>query len=761
MRNPEGTLSRREREVANLVAEGLTNRQIAARLFISERTAEGHVEQIRNKLGFTSRSQIAAWMAAGGEAALEPSVGGKRRTNLPASPGELLGRERECAELAELVARRRGVVTLTGPGGVGKTRLAMAVAARLQDQFADGVWFVDLAPVRDTEHVTGSVARALGLKPQAGRPLINTVAASLMDRSALLLIDNFEHLIEAASLLSEILRSSPDSAIVVTSREALRLYAEHEYPVPSLAIGNGQQPGPAVQLFIARAREIVPDISFGLADLSAIKRICERVDGLPLAIELAAARVRVLGPTAMLDRLQTSMNVLSSAVRDVPPRHQALAATFEWSHQLLTTEEQVLFRRLGIFRGGFTLEAAEAVCGGGAPEPGDVVDLLDSLAAKSLLRREDSSGGSRFRMLETIHAFSRAKLEGTPEAADIQLAHMRYFRNLAEREAPLLKSQTELAALARLDVEQGNMRAAIETARKYGDGGSELRIIGALWFYWNVRGETHEGIDWLAGAPLDDARISPDARAEAWIGAVRLHMSEGNSEAAAQAGRKLQDLAPFCSAPGRIMGWGYIALFHGAFSQRDRARPVAEDALRYTTDSGDAWEQALAYTTMGEFERAYGTVAAAAAAYEAALRLLREAGGERFLTGVNQHNLGQTALLLGDLETAEAQFVKAFEAGRQLGTLKLSLHSLVGLANVATAGGHQVAAARLLGCADAAFTRAGYALHPADQGPRDGLEARLRASLGDAAYEELHAQGSRLDPEEIAITPAVFEDAVS
>jgi len=761
MGNMEGTLSRRELEVAQLVAEGLTNRQIAARLFIAERTAEGHVEQIRNKLGFSSRSQIAALMAAGTQGGLEQTGNSKRRSNLPTPPGELVGREQEITELADLVARRRGVVTLTGPGGIGKTRLALAVAARLDDQFADGIWFVDLAPLRDPEHVASSVARALGLKPQVDRPLVNTIAASLANRSALLVVDNFEHMIEAGTVLTEILRSSPDSAILVTSREALRLYGEQEYPVPALAVGQGSKLGSAVQLFIARAREIEPRIEFGLNDLAAIRTVCERLDGLPLAIELAAAKVRVLSPSTMLERLQTSLDVLRSGVRDVPPRHQALAATFEWSHELLNDEEQVLFRRLAAFTGGFTLEAAEAVAAGDRIATDDVMELLDSLAAKSLIRREDSAAGARFRMLETIGDFARAKLKLSPEAKELKLAHMRYFRDFAEREAPRLKSQDELVTLARLDAEQSNLRSSIESAREVGDGESELRIIGGLWLYWCARGETHEGLVWLRGAPLDDERINPNLRAEAWIGAARLNMSEGHAPRAAQAGRKLLELAPSCAVPGRVMGWAHVAMCHERFDEPERVQSLTEEALRFMLESGDHWEKALAYTSRGEVARTFGSAEAAAAAYENAVRLLLDSGGELFLLGVNHHNLAQTALMLSDLEGAEAQFLKAFEAGRQIGASKLTLHSLVGLANVTRSRGRHVAAARMLGCADAAFARAGYELHPADQPPRDRLVNALRASLGDAAYEELHAQGSRMDPEEMAVTPEALEGTVS
>jgi predicted ATPase/DNA-binding CsgD family transcriptional regulator len=754
MESSEGVLSRREREVAELVAEGLTNRRIAERLFVAERTAEGHVEQIRNKLGFTSRSQIAAWVVAGAGSLAEPPGAG-HHYDLPKPPGELIGRQKETDELAEIVARRRGVVTLTGPGGVGKTRLAIAVAARVREEFPDGVRFVDLAPVRDQNHIASSVARALGLKPQMDRPLIATIAASLTGRSTLVVLDNFEHLTEAGPVLTEILGSAPGSAALVTSREALRLYGEQEYPVGSLPVGNGQL-GPAVQLFISRAREIFPNVEFGVTDLNAIKRICERLDGLPLAIELAAARVRVLSPAEMLDRLQESLDLLTTADRDVPARHRALAATFEWSHELLSDEEQTLFRRLGVFRGGFTLEAAEAVCAGDGIEPSQVVDLLDSLTAKSLIHRDDSAAGARFRMLETVRDFARARLHASQESDRTKVAHMRFFRDFAEKKVPLLKSDNMLLILAIIDVEVDNLRAAIECSREVGDGATELRIIAPLCFYWSCRGEKKEGLDWLRGAPLDDQQISPDIRAEAWLGATLMNMSDS------AAASKLLEIAPSCREPGRYRARATLLQGVQALDDPVRARSLADESVRLMQQFGDQFDQASAMTMLGEVERMYGSVAAARGAYENAISLLLDQGGELCSLAINYHNLGQTALLMGDVETADVQLTRSLELSRQLGTArKLTLEALVGLANVSNGRGWHGPAARLLGCADAGLARYGYALDLADQQPRDRLEAALRGALGDSAFEELYTQGGRISPEEIAITPEVFEGATA
>jgi predicted ATPase/DNA-binding CsgD family transcriptional regulator len=741
-------LSRREREVALLVAEGLTNRQVADRLFIAERTAEGHVEQIRNKLGFTSRSQIAAWVAAGAGAPPARPLEGRRRDNLPKPPGDLVGREKESHELAELVARRRGVVTLTGPGGVGKTRLALHVAALLLEQFPDGVWFVDLAPLRDPDHIAATVARALGLQPLAGRPLVATIAASLEGRSSLLVLDNLEHLIQAAPLLPEMLGKSPGSAALVTSREALRLYGEQEYPVPPLSVGSGSGPGSAVELFVARAQETIPNLGFGLTDLAAIKKICERLDGLPLAIELAAARVRVLSPAAMLDRLADSLELLTSRDRDLPARHRALAATFAWSHDLLTAEEQTLFRRLAVFRGGFTMEAAEAVCAGIGLEQARIIDLVDSLAAKSLLRREQALDGARFQMLETIRGFAVARFEGEPEAGEMRQRHARYFRDLAEQAARELKTDRELLALARLDAELNNLRAAIETSRHSDDGESELRTLGALWFYWYLRGEPKEGLDWLTEAPMDDERIRSDVRAEAMVGDGRLKEIVGNMSGAARVGRRLQQLAASCSVPGRYLGWGKFLLCDAEFSKPERARRLAAECLELMTRFGDPWETALAMTLVGEVEREYGSPEAAAASYERAIRILLDHGGERYLVAANYYNLGQTALLLGKPDSAESNFRKCLDASRQLGFPRLLCGSVIGLAAVAQARGRHSQAARFLGAADAALARIGCDLVRPDQAPRDQLENELRSALGDKSFEEFHAQGGRLTPDE-------------
>jgi tetratricopeptide (TPR) repeat protein len=352
-------------------------------------------------------------------------------------------------------------------------------------------------------------------------------------------------------------------------------------------------------------------------------------------------------------------------------------------------------------------------------------------------------------MLETVREFAANLLAGSLEGAAVTPAHIRYFRDLAESLAPLIKSEHEIVALARLDSALDNFRAALESARLCGDVESELRILGALWLYWNVRGETKEGIEWLVEAPLGDETVGADTRAEALIGLARLTMTEGDAERSFDIGQQLIELADATSAPQRTAGWGCIAMALHVFMDRARVRALSRECIAHMTAGGDAFEQSLAYTLLGEVERTHGSPSDAAAAYEKALLLVQEGGGgERFLTALCHHNLAHTRLLLGDLDSAAEQFLKSFEAGQQLVAAKLMLYAMVGLSGVAQALRQPASAVRMLGCAEAGFARIGYSIQPADQVPRDRVEAALRREMGDAEFEELYSQGAELELDE-------------
>ena len=431
-----------------------------------------------------------------------------RRHNLPTHPTALLGRERELAEVRKLYEDGARLVTLTGPGGTGKTRLGLQVAADLLDAFEHGVFLVELAPISDPALVPSTVAQALGVRDIGSRPIVDAVKKHLRSRSVLLLLDNFEQVLPAAAVAADLLAACPGLAVLATSREPLRLRGEHEYAVPPLALpeaGLGTtsevvSQAPAVALFVQRARAVRADFALTDENAAAVAEVCARLDGLPLAIELAAARVRLLTPEAMAARLERRLPLLVGGARDLPARQRALRDTIAWSHDLLDEHERRLFRRLSVFVGGWTLDAAEAVCNTDGNL--DTLDGLESLVSKSLVRQDvDARGEPRFAMLETIREYALERLAASGEAAEMRQRHADNYVALAERTAPELYGHGLVAWFVRLEAEHDNMRAALAWSQAEERGaGIRLRLPLALWRFWLVRGYPAEGRQWLRRA---------------------------------------------------------------------------------------------------------------------------------------------------------------------------------------------------------------------------------------------------------------------
>lgn len=486
------------------------------------------------------------------EARLVVSVAGQRlgtpptnapttRRGLPAALISIVGREAERTAITELLTGGR-LVTLTGVGGSGKTRLALEVAAELTETFADGVVFVDLAPLRDPELVPAAIASALGIEGTSDLPLLERLAIALRDRSLLLLLDNFEHLLPAAAFVPRLLQVAPGLTALVTSRAPMRVRGERAFPVDPLA---HPEPGvaptealaayPAVMLFVQRAHDARPDFALSDANAVPIAEICRRLDGLPLALELAAARVRHLSAEAIAARLDTRLALLTGGPRDVPQRQQTLRDTITWSDDLLPATEQRLFRRLAVFAGGCTVAAAAAVCDLDGDLPIDTLDGLAALVDTGLLQRSDGPDGEpRFRQLETVREYAEERLAASGEADAVRRRHAAFFVTLAEAVEPHLLQAGFVPWLRRLDAEVDNLRAARLWSTIETDAGeAALRPVGTLWFYWFWCGALDEGRSATAAAlTVPAAGQTGQARAAALFGAGFLARHAGDYAAA-------------------------------------------------------------------------------------------------------------------------------------------------------------------------------------------------------------------------------------
>jgi len=507
---------------------------------------------------------------------------GMRRHNLPSQTTPLIGRERAIQALCEqLRSPGRRLVTLSGVGGIGKTRLAIAVAAELVDDFAGGVCFVPLAPITDPGLVVSSIARELGVRETGTRPLLETVIDHLREREMLLVLDNFEQLLAVATIVAELLAATDRLKILVTSRFVLRLQGEHDVVVPPLGCPDAARPWSpganiadelltfeAMRLFTERARAASVGFSLNDENARAVAEICQRLDGLPLALELAAARVRVLSPTALLDRLKRRLPILTGGSRDLPERQRTVRDTVAWSYDLLTQSEQRLFRRLGVFIGGFSLEAAEAICTSTADaEFADVLEGLSSLIDKHLVQRAEApEDDARFFLLETIREYALERLEGSGEALELQLRHSEYYLGLAEQADARLHGGDQDAWLARLERDHDNLRTALTWSQTI-DSALEisLRLAAALYWFWLVRGHIAEGRRWVElvlGRISDSGNV---ARMRLLHGAGVLAWAQGDYE---RAGTCYQESLELARTSADLLGVAMVTGDLGLTAQR-------------------------------------------------------------------------------------------------------------------------------------------------------------------------------------------------
>jgi predicted ATPase/transcriptional regulator with XRE-family HTH domain len=535
------------------LAAGLTQEELAERAQVSPRAISDLERGLRSRpwrdtvqflaealhLSASERSELELAARRPGPAPTEPVARsgidlGARRSNLPTPPTRLIGRDTETAHVGELLRRSDvRLVTLTGPGGIGKTQLALQGATDLLADFPGGVYFVPLAPIGEPSLVLSTIAQVLGVKESSGQPLTDTLTDALRERSLLLVLDNFEHVVAAAASVSDLLAHCPQLKLLVTSRSPLHLRGEHESPVPPLRLPDREHLPPpeqalefsAVQLFAERARAVKPDFAVTSQNVAAVAEICRRLDGLPLAIELAAARIKVLSPADILNRLGDRLRILTGGARDLPARQQSLRNTIAWSYDMLDEGEKTLFRHLAVFTGGCTLEAAEVVC---CELPIDVLDGLTSLVDHSMLQRDETRDEARFGMLETIHEYGRALLASAGEDDIIAQRHADYFLGLVEdcERQYTNAGPGSLTWDSRLEPEQANLRAALAWFRD-NDPALGLRLAAGLGWYWVWHADRAEGEGWLTTF-LARTPGEPTVRGRALLALATLKRDQGD-----------------------------------------------------------------------------------------------------------------------------------------------------------------------------------------------------------------------------------------
>jgi predicted ATPase/class 3 adenylate cyclase len=732
--------------------------------------------------------------------------------NLPVQLTSFIGREKEIEEVKRSLSATR-LLTLTGAGGCGKTRLALQVASDLLEEYRDGVWLVELAALSDPALVPQAVASVLSLREEPGYlpagegspaaiPILSRLSDHLRPKRMLIVLDNCEHLVEACASLAEgLLRACPNLRILATSREALGISGERAWSVPSLSLLDPKMfPSLAkdimastltqyesVRLFIDRAVSALPTFTVTNRNAPAVAQICHRLDGIPLAIELAAARVKVLSAEQIALRLDDRFRLLTGGSRTALPRQQTLRATIDWSYNLLPEPERVLLRRLSAFVGGWTLPAAEAVCGdtmpprAGAGGEGDVLDLLTQLVNKSLVAVEEHGAEARYRLLETVRQYSLERLIESGEAEGLRGRHRDWYLSLAERAEPELVGRDRGAWLDRLEAEHDNLRAALEWS--LGSEGAEegLRLAGALWRFWFVRGFLSEGRKWLEGAIVRRSGELASVRVKALNGAGALAMGQGDQ---GRAKVLFEESLSLSRELGDSEGTSYSLRLLGLVAQNEggygRATTLFEESLTLRRELQDKWGIAHLLRLLGGVAEYQGDYGRAKALLEDSLAIFRELGDKegtshslRLLGLVAQNDgdygrakvlfeeslsllreiedkwgIAHSLRLLGSVAQSEGDYPRAAELykeslilGSELGDKEGIARCLEGLGAVAGAEGPLEHAVRLYGAAEALREAIDAPLQPSHRSEHDRDVAALRAGLGEEEFTEAWAQG--------------------
>ncbi|MBZ0315556.1 MAG: LuxR C-terminal-related transcriptional regulator [Anaerolineae bacterium] len=677
--------------------------------------------------------------------------------SLPVPPTPLVGRQNEVATATDLLRRADvRLVTLTGPPGVGKTRLALEIANRLLTHFTDGVYFINLAPIAEFHLVLPTIAHTLGFRQVTAHPLIEELKYFLVNQRVLLVLDNFEQVIQAAPALTDLLQATLHLKILVTSRELLRVSGEHIFPVPTLPLPPVlvDQRVPrvwaalpperlidygAVKLFVQCAVALQPDFALTPDNALIVAGICCRLDGLPLAIELAAARIRHLPPQEIYDRLEHRLHLLTGGARDLPLRQHTLRAAIEWSYNLLETSERLLFARLAVFSGGCSLEAAEAVCAEALSIP--VFDGLASLVDKSLVQRKATSGGAtRFVLLEMMHEYARELLQASGELDTLRRQHAVYFRELAERAEIELRLAHQKYWFHLLDTEIDNLRAALEWSLESGDVTVGICIMSGTFLYWIVYSRQDEGIQWTQSLLVRIDEVVKEYQIHLLRSAAPL-IAYRDLEAASRLAQQAVAIAREYGDK-RQLGWSLWAL-STTLARDSEAEAWIQEALVLFREVGDQPGLGLVYNSMGERARLRGDDVRARSAYEESLAIAERTGDARRQYYV-LFNLAFVAQHEGNHQDAIRLILRSLALCQDLGVPTDVAQELLALAGSLGALGEPEKAARLFGAAHTFLERSGALIDPSDQPEHDRNIAFVRTQLGEAAYEAAWAEGQAM-----------------
>jgi len=712
-----------------------------------------------------------------------------------------VGREHELGLVKSRLLRDDvALLTLTGPGGAGKSRLAVHAARAVVERFVDGAWFVALGVLTEPGLVVPAIAQVLGLRDAGDQPLDGRLREYLRDRQLLLILDNFEHLLSATVELLDVLADAPQVKVLVTSRALLRVSIEHSIRVPTLSVPQSADPVAlpeldrydAIRLFLERARAVDPDFRVTADEAATVAEICRRTDGLPLAIELAAARLRHLSPRALLARLERRLPLLIDGARDLPPRQRTLRETIAWSYGLLEPEVQRVLRHLAVFVDGCTLEAAEMVCDGvGADVFGSLTELVD----QSLLL-PDASDAPRFRLLETVREYAQEQLAASGEHAEAASRHLAFYLALAEEAEPQLRASHQAVWLGRLEVEHANLRAALAWALARGANDCALRLAGCLWRFWFFHGHFTEGRQWLEAALSATGPTCSSARAKALCGAGMLaHYQADYAQAEALCSESLslyRQLDTELGVASALHGLAVVARSKGDFAAV-RARYAEALALLRALGDSAVLGNALVYfgyavLIEGDIEFARALIREGRTAYEAArdlsgiafsvhasgvlewyddnyaaaqrcveegLLTFRAVGDQRSVAR-SLGNLGNIAVSRGDHRAAASNYSEALALFRALGDTLFIASTLEGVAGLAIATKQPERAARLLAACDKMRELISAPVAPIEKPRLERMRADVRAQLGEHAYLSAWAEGRRMTAEQ-AVTASFPE----